>query len=605
MHVIRTRISSFRIIMLKPAFASTVILNLSFLCLRGIVGDIHNDQYSSYASSRNLQIVNSTSADGLICHIPLSTSPIAQTTGSFGIVFAIESDAADGVGPLITSFGIHVDSGSMQSTNGKFAYEVYALKQAGYYADTNRDFTSTLVFDYRGELDQWNLIAEGQILETDLTTDVTTLSVQQADYFAIPFENFQPTRIPPNGGQQSFYVTLKANGLQYADPSSGLALNQQPSMSMVPSTSPTVVESYSPSESPTLSFPPSAVPTSMDSEVPSSAPSAAYVEEVRSGLVLSLGLDECTYDENGKPTELSEEEKSGVAATVQKTAAADAAAKDVTNVQVEVTGVGVVGCRRRLSGDDRRLPTASSAIDFSMVITGEYRPIRRPGSSGPPPPASMDLGAIAEDSINRDPDKFVKDLQARAPADSALNQAAGVEVQAVEAPPKGAPAVMLTRRPTLSPTEPVVAMIIIEEGEEKSSVLLICIVIVGGTIVLLLAFLLFRHAERKAAKKRRKKLERARSEKESDALAKLENDKNAWQLAYNGSDIKQVVHPGAHNMRYSDGAPPHHQYPPPPMYHNGAPNQYGYQQDPLMHPNQSAYHHHPSSILDGYDTQME
>eukprot|EP00970_Alexandrium_tamarense_P004231 scaffold706_cov190-Alexandrium_tamarense.AAC.17 len=51
-----------------------------------------------------------------------------------------------------------------------------------------------------------------------------TLSVQQADYFAIPFENFQPTRIPPNGGQQSFYVTLKANGLQYADPSSGLAL---------------------------------------------------------------------------------------------------------------------------------------------------------------------------------------------------------------------------------------------------------------------------------------------------------------------------------------------------------------------------------------------
>jgi hypothetical protein len=381
--------------------------------------------------------------------------------------------------------------------------------------------------------------------------------------------------------------------------------SQQPSMSMVPSTSPTVVESYSPSESPTLSFPPSAVPTSMDSEVPSSAPSAAYVEEVRSGLVLSLGLDECTYDENGKPTELSEEEKSGVAATVQETAAADAAAKDVTNVQVEVTGVGVVGCRRRLSGDDRRLPTASSAIDFSMVITGEYRPIRRPGSSGPPPPASMDLGAIAEDSINRDPDKFVKDLQARAPADSALNQAAGVEVQAVEAPPKGAPAVMLTRRPTLSPTEPVVAMIIIEEGEEKSSVLLICIVIVGGTIVLLLAFLLFRHAERKAAKKRRKKLERARSEKESDALAKLENDKNAWQLAYNGSDIKQVVHPGAHNMRYSDGAPPHHQYPPPPMYHNGAPNQYGYQQDPLMHPNQSAYHHHPSSILDGYDTQME
>eukprot|EP00970_Alexandrium_tamarense_P004230 scaffold706_cov190-Alexandrium_tamarense.AAC.16 len=345
--------------------------------------------------------------------------------------------------------------------------------------------------------------------------------------------------------------------------------SQQPSMSMVPSTSPTVVESYSPSESPTLSFPPSAVPTSMDSEVPSSAPSAAYVEEVRSGLVLSLGLDECTYDENGKPTELSEEEKSGVAATVQKTAAADAAAKDVTNVQVEVTGVGVVGCRRRLSGDDRRLPTASSAIDFSMVITGEYRPIRRPGSSGPPPPASMDLGAIAEDSINRDPDKFVKDLQARAPADSALNQAAGVEVQAVEAPPKGAPAVMLTRRPTLSPTEPVVAMIIIEEGEEKSSVLLICIVIVGGTIVLLLAFLLFRHAERKAAKKRRKKLERARSEKESDALAKLENDKNAWQLAYNGSDIKQVVHPGAHNMRYSDGAPPHHQYPPPPMVSEG------------------------------------
>lgn len=50
----------------------------------------------------------------------------------------------------------------------------------------------------------------------------------------------------------------------------------------------------------------------------------------------------------------------------------------------------------------RILPSGSSALDVSLVITGDYRP-----------PPYLDLNVIAEDSINRDGDQVVSTLRER------------------------------------------------------------------------------------------------------------------------------------------------------------------------------------------------
>lgn len=81
----------------------------------------------------------------------------------------------------------------------------------------------------------------------------------------------------------------------------------------------------------------------------------------------------------------------------------------------------------------RKLPSGSSAIDVSMVVTGDYRP-----------PPYLDLDVIAEDSINRQGAKVVDTLRER-------GERAGREffsrVEGIEAVRK----TDLTKRPTKAP----------------------------------------------------------------------------------------------------------------------------------------------------------
>ena len=83
----------------------------------------------------------------------------------------------------------------------------------------------------------------------------------------------------------------------------------------------------------------------------------------------------------------------------------------------------------------RKLPSGSSAIDVSMVVTGDYRP-----------PPYLDLDVIAEDSINRQGDKVVTTLRER-------GERAGREyfsrVEGIEAVRK----TDLTKRPTKAPIQ--------------------------------------------------------------------------------------------------------------------------------------------------------
>jgi len=83
----------------------------------------------------------------------------------------------------------------------------------------------------------------------------------------------------------------------------------------------------------------------------------------------------------------------------------------------------------------RRLPVGSSALDVSMVVTGDYRP-----------PPYLDLDVIAEESINRNGDKVVKSLQERGARQGRtyFDQVQGIEtVRAAD----------MTQRPTVAPTD--------------------------------------------------------------------------------------------------------------------------------------------------------
>ena len=80
------------------------------------------------------------------------------------------------------------------------------------------------------------------------------------------------------------------------------------------------------------------------------------------------------------------------------------------------------------------LPSGSSALDVSMVVTGEYRP-----------PPYLDLDVIAEDSINRDGDRVVSTLKDRG---SRAGSAFFERVSGVEAVARAA----VTQRPTRAPT---------------------------------------------------------------------------------------------------------------------------------------------------------
>jgi hypothetical protein len=129
-----------------------------------------------------------------------------ETSSTYGMLFSLESHEEDYDGVYISSIGIHVDFDSIPADNeGKVVgYEIYSLVIDGHYADTNR--TSQLKFDYRGDFSFWEKISQGTITHDG-----------DDDYYQIPFDNFRPTYVPPNGGIRSFYVTLDEPALVYKE----------------------------------------------------------------------------------------------------------------------------------------------------------------------------------------------------------------------------------------------------------------------------------------------------------------------------------------------------------------------------------------------------
>jgi len=99
-------------------------------------------------------------------------------------------------------------------------------------------------------------------------------------------------------------------------------------------------------------------------------------------------------------------------------------AEDFNNINSEVLQAKVRCIQRRLTGDDsqhdRLLATQSSAMEFTLVITGDYHSL-----DGKPP----DIGQVVEDSINADATKFTKELKARS-ANPLLEQATEPIVEA-------------------------------------------------------------------------------------------------------------------------------------------------------------------------------
>jgi hypothetical protein len=86
----------------------------------------------------------------------------------------------------------------------------------------------------------------------------------------------------------------------------------------------------------------------------------------------------------------------------------------------------------------RRLPAGSSALDVSVVITGDYRP-----------PPYLDLDSIAQDAINADADRVVTSLQERG---SRAGSTFFERVEGVAAAKMGEVTERPTRAPSAKPT---------------------------------------------------------------------------------------------------------------------------------------------------------
>lgn len=189
-------------------------------------------------------------------------------------------------------------------------------------------------------------------------------------------------------------------------------------------------------------------------------------------------------------------EKDSVAETVKYAAEEDAKANGIANMNVEVFATDTKCDRRRLSGGDatdsklhRQLQSGSSAVEFSMLITGNFRD--ESGGSSVASTNDINLGAIAEDSINRDKEKFIRDLADRAPEGSSLSDVSSLEVEATDAPPEGS-TVPLSKIPTQQTTNAQVpeTMTVIDGGEKKQG-FYIAVVVVVSLIVFLFVILTF------------------------------------------------------------------------------------------------------------------
>jgi hypothetical protein len=274
-----------------------------------------------------------------------------------------------------------------------------------------------------------------------------------------------------------------------------------------PSSSPSAMPSLYPSNAPSVrpSVQPSPIPSMMPSislsDTPSSSPTITP-EEVRSGLLLTLNLPGCSKS-------MSPGETDSLAETVQYNAVADAEENGITNINVEVVATATDCERRRLSDENqstlqRRLPSDSSAVEFSLIITGNFR--SDDGTSSGGTTSNLDLGKITEDSINADQDRFIRDLEARAPEGSSLTEVQSLEVQAIDAPEEGKP---FTRRPTQQ-TTPAPA---VDHSKGKQGFYIAAIMIMG-IIVFLVSFLFFRLASRYELRKRKLHVERMKKQRD-------------------------------------------------------------------------------------------
>lgn len=281
-------------------------------------------------------------------------------------------------------------------------------------------------YDYRGKMDNWTLISQGTITSVlNLTASITSENGVD-DFYQIPFDKFIETRLPRNGGVQSFYIATKTTSFIYLDPPMDKTLNDEltlsinsttsnnnqggtdnfyapmillgegvteypmpttivmyllksfvgtiyferecpseaPSVSVshVPSATPTVIASISPSSFATLT---TAVPTMAPSIPPSSLPSLSPTEcfeEITDGLLLSFSMD-CI------PGEDMPGESNAIRDTVLDFTT-EAAEEDETLSDVNVKAAGV------------HCTDAANQLDFSMVISGKYHPPTRVGKRG-------------------------------------------------------------------------------------------------------------------------------------------------------------------------------------------------------------------------------
>jgi len=615
----------------------------------GNAGDVIN------LSTRELQKdidLHHTGPDGR-CNNLIRTKSIDEAYLGQGIFFAIQSNVDDDEGLMITSFGFHLDLPTLKFSK-EVNYKVFALNKMGYYASPERqsDISGAInetkaeaqgdgTYDYRIDKDveaNWEQIAEGKLVNANLTLASTTLALDE-DFYQIPLGTFS-SYVPPNGGIRSFFIATDARAFIYSDVADNDKVNDQmsilgtpdvndytphllvgegivtyptlpdagylyqtrafvgkifyekecpsaaPSISTSPSLAPTVAFSEIPSLSPTLTSSPSYLPSAVPSQLPSMIPTQQptdYVEKIKSGVKVSFGGVDCVP---GEPIEGAE----FIEASVRKIAK-EAASKEsdyIDNIKAEVKGMF---CKAEgpFERHHRRLPTGSSALDFSVVVTGEYRPPSRPGQR--PPPLDIDIGRATEDSINRDPVAFVKDIQERAALTDTVFTGVEPEDIEVRAQVFEVPADVsilateeITPSPTKSPTPMPTPLIMAKEEtdeEEKGndSILIICIVITGGMIVLLGAFLLFRHGERKAAKTRRNKLERQELQKEQ--VREGRRQQAQWDAANKNRMAGKDRDDNMKDIGRGGGGPPpqygnpgmaaYGQPPPQPNYYTGGP----------------------------------
>lgn len=113
------------------------------------------------------------------------------------------------------------------------------------------------------------------------------------------------------------------------------------------------------------------------------------MQKVTDGLLLTIKMA-CFPGE-----EVADSDIKAVAESIIKAARQGALEEGIENVNATVVGTFCLEDRRRLltwntwniedtnlNNHHRKLPTASSALDFTVVITGEYRPPYRPGELG-------------------------------------------------------------------------------------------------------------------------------------------------------------------------------------------------------------------------------